>query len=217
MPVARVLLFATLPLFAACQMFASPADSDGPPPVRLQGELQQVDGALRFTPCNEQRSLEVLDAVELGLAEDMAMLGDGRGAVFADLAGRTAQADSEWAVEQLYRLEPESRGCADPDFRQLVLSASGNEPGWQVRINRKGLVLNRPEQPPLALPYLEEQLPAGGIAISSEANGQRLDLWVAPQRCVDSMSGAVRHLTAELRVDGQVQRGCAYFGGARSQ
>src|SRR5690606_29414942 len=163
-----------------------------------------------------QRRLLVLDAVELGLADDVAMLSDGRGVLFADLAGRRAQAENEWAVEQLYRLEPEGRGCADPEFRHLVLSASGNEPGWQVRINRKGLILDRPGLPPLALPYLEEQLPAGGANISSEANGQRLDLWVAPQRCVDSMSGAVRHLTAELRLDGQVQRGCASFGGARS-
>jgi putative lipoprotein len=33
---------------------------------------------------------------------------------------------------------------------------------------------------------------------------------------VDPANGSVQHLTAELRVNGQVQRGCAYFGGMRN-
>jgi len=73
----------------------------------------------------------------------------------------------------------------------------------------------RPAAP--GLPYLEEQLPEGRFNLSSEANGQRLELWLAPQRCVDSMSGAVQHLSAELRLNGEVQRGCASFGGARNR
>ena len=56
----------------------------------------------------------------------------------------------------------------------------------------------------------------GRLNLSSEANGQRLDLWVARQRCVDGMSGGVQHLSAELRLNGQVLRGCAYLGGARN-
>jgi putative lipoprotein len=31
------------------------------------------------------------------------------------------------------------------------------------------------------------------------------------------MSGTVQHLSAELRLNGQVQRGCASIGGARSR
>jgi putative lipoprotein len=77
------------------------------------------------------------------------------------------------------------------------------------------LLLERPDQQALALPYLEEQLPGGQTNFSTEANDQRLELWVAPQRCLDSATGAVNHLTAELRLDGQTLRGCAYCGGAR--
>jgi len=40
---------------------------------------------------------------------------------------------------------------------------------------------------------------------------------VAPQRCVDSRNNGVQFLSAELRVNGEVQRGCATFGGARNQ
>ena len=78
-------------------------------------------------------------------------------------------------------------------------------------------MLERSGQPAQALPYLEEQLPEGRLNLTSEANGQRLELWIAPQRCVDTKTGAVQSLSAELRVDGQVQRGCAYFGGARTR
>jgi putative lipoprotein len=77
-------------------------------------------------------------------------------------------------------------------------------------------VLERDGQPALAVPYLEEQLGDGRFDLSTEANGQKVELWVAPQRCVDSVSGSVQHMSAELRVNGAVQRGCAYFGGARN-
>jgi putative lipoprotein len=37
-------------------------------------------------------------------------------------------------------------------------------------------------------------VPGGGLTLTSEANGQHVELWVAPQRCVDSATGAIRHL-----------------------
>ncbi|PRD18424.1 UNVERIFIED_CONTAM: hypothetical protein NCL1_60616, partial [Trichonephila clavipes] len=113
--------------------------------------------------------------------------------------------DGRFEVSQLYRLQGEGHGCEDLNFKRLTLRASGTEPFWQLEVGSKGLVLNRPEHEPLALPYLEEQLPEGRLNFSSEANGQRLELWVAPQRCVDGMSGAVNHLSAELRLDGQLK------------
>ena len=105
---------------------------------------------------------------------------------------------------------------ANGDFADLLLRASGHEPDWSIAVSNQGLVLHRPGQEPQALPYLEEQLPEGRLNLSSEANGQRLELWVAKQRCVDSMSGTVQHLSAELRLNGQVLRGCGYLGGARN-
>ena len=125
--------------------------------------------------------------------------------------------DGRFEVSRLYRLQGEGHGCDDINFKRLTLRASGNEPFWQVEVGSKGLVLNRPDQPPLALPYLEEQLPEGRLNFSSEANGRRLELWVAPQRCIDGMSGAVSHLSAELRIDGQTLRGCGYYGGSRNE
>lgn len=78
------------------------------------------------------------------------------------------------------------------------------------------MVLKREGQPDLALPFVEEQVGDGRFSLSTEANNQHIELWVAPQRCTDSANGSVQHLGAELRINGQVQRGCGYFGGARN-
>ena len=62
---------------------------------------------------------------------------------------------------------------------------------------------------------LASEMTGWTINLMTEANNQHIELWVAPQRCVDSASGSLQHMTAELRVNGQVQRGCAAFGGSR--
>lgn len=220
MSITRSLLatLALLPLVTACQVYTG--KPEGPPPAtRLQGEVRMQDGALLFTPCQEQRRFTLSGGnVE---REAMSLLAGGRTSLFADLGGQLGGSQSQgndgrFEVSRLYRLQAEGHGCDDLNFKRLLLRASGQEPAWQVEVGSKGLVLNRPNQSPLALPYLEEQMPDERISFSSEANGQRLELWVAPQRCVDATSGTLNPLGAELRLDGQVLRGCAHFGGMRN-
>ncbi|WP_313517594.1 hypothetical protein [Pseudomonas sp.] len=219
---ARYWIYALLPLFAGCVY--NPANDAAPkPPVRLQGELDLVDGQMLLRPCQEQRHFALTDAAGIGLLEDVReLLGGGSGPLFADLRGnyaasRISGTDGEFKVEQRYRLQNDAHGCDNPNYPRLLLHAGGQQPDWNVEVGERGLMLERSGQPAQGLPYLEEQLPEGRLNLTSEANGQRLELWIAPQRCVDGKTGAVQSLSAELRVDGQVQRGCAYFGGARTQ
>lgn len=223
MSITRTLLttFALLPLLAACQVYTG--KPEGPPSAtRLQGQLLAQNGQLLFTPCQEQRRFTLNDSGNTGIDREAArLLEDGQASLFVDLAGRLGGSqgngsDGRLDVSRLYRVQGEGHGCDDLNFKRLTLRASGNEPFWQVAVGGKGLVLNRPGQEPLALPYLEEQLPDERLSFSSEADGRRLELWLTPQRCVDGMSGAVNHLAAELRLDGQVLRGCAHFGGMRN-
>lgn len=222
MPSTRFLLFALLPLFAACQTFNGKPANPAAGQIRLQGELSAEAGHLLFRPCQEQRRFTVKDSGDSGLTREAAMLfAENPAPLFADLRGtlggsQAADVDGELTVKRFYRVQHEGHGCDDPNFKRLIVRASGHEPEWNLNVSGKGLVLERQGQPPLALPYLEEQLPDGLFNITSEANGQRLQLWLAPQRCVDSMTGAITPLAAELRLDGQVQRGCAYYGAARS-
>lgn len=216
-----IAIIALLPLFAGCQMFASqPASVSKAGLTRMQGELTAADGQLLFQPCQEQRRFVVNDAGGTGVLQEAAALSDTQGKLFADLRGsistsKTAGADSQLDLEKLYRVERLGSACDNPDFKRLILRAGGNAPQWSVNVTGKGMVIDRAGQPPLALPYLEEQLGEGRFNLSSEANNQHIELWVAPQHCVDSVSGSVQHMSAELRVNGQVQRGCAYFGGSR--
>lgn len=217
MRVARSLvLVALLPLFAACQLLDGPRESASHVgQTRLQGQLTAADGKLLFQPCNEQRSYVVNDTGGTSVLQEAATLADDQGKLFADVRGRIT-ASGQLDLEQLYRVERSGTACDDPDFKQLTLRAAGHGPEWNVRVSGKGMVIDRAGQPPLALPYVEEQLGDGRFNLSTEANSQRIELWVAPQRCVDSSTASVQHMSAELRIDGQVQRGCGYFGGSRN-
>lgn len=213
---------ALVPLLASCQVFTPQPAHKSAAATRLQGELSLQDGQLLLRPCQEQRRFVIDDDGSTGIGREAAgMLNDGAGSLFVDLRGQLsatpeAGLDGKLVPSQVYRLQAEGPGCEDLNFKRSSLRASGQEPGWSVLVSSRGLVLDRPGQEPLALPYLEEQLPEGRFNLSSEANGERLELWVAPQRCVDSMSGTVQHLSAELRLNGKVLRGCASFGGARN-
>ncbi|WP_407296399.1 COG3650 family protein [Stutzerimonas zhaodongensis] len=214
----RVLLLSLLPVFAGCQSLRLDNEPPPQPTERLQGTITQRDGALHFSACQGRRNLVLLDSGATGLPDDArALIAGSNQPLFADIRGRlkSQTGDSgQLHLTQVYRLQAQGRGCNDDAFSQLLLLASGHEPGWSVTITGSGLLLERSGQPAVALPYLQEQLPSGQTSFSTEANNQRLDLWVAPQRCLDSATGAVSHLTAELRVNGQTLRGCAYYGGA---
>jgi putative lipoprotein len=215
MRVARSLvLVALLPLFAACQLLDGPRENASHVgQTRLQGQLTAADGKLLFQPCHEQRSYVVNDTGGTSVLQEAATLADDQGKLFADVRGRVV--DSRLDLEQLYRVERSGTACDDPNFKLLILRAAGHSPEWNVKVSGKGMVIDRAGQPPLAVPYVEEQLGDGRFNLSTEANNQHIELWVAPRRCVDSSTGSVQHMSAELRIDGQVQRGCGYFGGSR--
>lgn len=216
MRVARSLVVvALLPLFAACQLFDGQRESASHVgQTRMQGQLTAADGKLVFQPCQEQRQLVINDIGGTSVLQEAATLADGQGKLFADVRGKVV--GDRLDLTQLYRVERSGSACDDPNFKLLILRAAGHGPEWNVKVSGKGMVIEREGQPPLAVPYVEEQLGDGRFNLSSEANSQRIELWVAPQRCVDSSSGSVQHMSAELRIDGQVQRGCGYFGGSRN-
>lgn len=216
-----LILFALLPVFAGCQLFNSQPVDTGTSLTRLQGELVPANGLLVFQPCVGQQRYVVRDSADTTLVQDAADMPDQSGPLFADIRGnfiasKTPGTDGEVQLQQLYRLERSSTACKDPNFKQLTVYANGNGPAWNIKAGAKGLILQREGQPQLALPYVEEQAGDGRFSLSTEANNQRIELWVAPQRCTDTATGSVQHLGAELRINGQVQRGCGYFGGARN-
>lgn len=221
MHVARsIAILALLPLFAGCQMFSSqPATPSKAGLTRMQGELSAADGKLLFQPCQDTRRYVVNDTSGTSVLQETADLSDQPGKIFADLRGKLSAAaagtEGQVDLQQLYRLERSNTACDDPEFKRMILRASGHKPQWSLKASGKGMVLEREGQVALAVPYLEEQLGEGRFNLATEANGQHIELWAVPQRCVDPVTGSVQHMSAELRVNGQVQRGCASFGGSR--
>ncbi|WP_397451731.1 COG3650 family protein [Pseudomonas sp. NA-150] len=214
-----LLMFALLPIFAGCQMFSAKPENPNQGLTRMQGQLTAEGGQLWFQPCNSQRRFSIIDNGNTGVLQEAGALAARKGALFADLRGGFVAGsgmDGQVNMQQLYRVERSATACNDANFKKLLVHASGTAPAWAANVNEKGMVLSREGKDSVAFPYVEEQLPDGRLDLSTEANGQRIELWVAPQRCVDPVDGSVQHLTAELRVNGQVQRGCAYYGGARN-
>lgn len=219
-----VLMFALLPVFAGCQLLPShtePASVSKAGMIRMQGILSGDNGKLFFEPCNEQRRYAVTDKGNTGVLQEAASVVDKSGKAFADVRGnfvasRAQGSDGQADVYQLYRVERPNGACEDANFKRLTIHASGNGPKWNLNASGKGLVLEREGMEPFAVPYLEEQLPDGRFNLVTDANDQHVELYVAPQRCVDPANGSVQHLTAELRVNGEVRRGCAYFGAMRN-
>ncbi|UVK89663.1 hypothetical protein LOY52_06220 [Pseudomonas sp. B21-051] len=216
MRVARSLIVvALLPLFAACQLLDGSRESASHiGQTRMQGQLTAADGKLVFQPCGEQRQYVVNDIGGTSVLQEAATLADQQGKLFADVRGKIA--GDRLDLGQLYRVERSGTACDDPNFKLLILRAAGHGPEWNVKVSGKGMVIDREGQPALAVPYVEEQLGDGRFNLSSEANNQHIELWVAPQRCIDSSTGSVQHMNAELRIDGKVERGCGYFGGSRN-
>ncbi|HEY8331486.1 MAG TPA: hypothetical protein VIO83_09190 [Pseudomonas sp.] len=222
MRIAPVLAVALLPLLGGCQWLPWSAKQPEPAPLRLQGELTRSAGELVLQPCHQQRRLSITAEDSLGLPYAVARLQQSeQQPLFVDLAGRLQEdasgEQSRLRVNRLYRLQQGAhQGCNDAQFKRLIVRASGNEPGWAVSVSALGMMLERPGVEPLALPYVEERLPDGSLSFTSEADGRRVELWLTPGRCVDSMSGALGHLQARLQLDRQPPlMGCAALGGAR--
>lgn len=222
MPYLRTAALLTLfPLLGACQMLglgtSQPLPNAGL--TRMQGALVGEAGQLLFQPCGEHRRFAVSDVGNTGVLQEAAALAVKPGTLFVDLRGsfdasKTGGMDGTLKLARLYRIERSNAACSDPNFKLQTVHASGHAPEWELKVSGNGMVLNRAGEPPLALPYLEEQLPDGRLNLSSAANDQHIDVWLAPQRCVDGAS--VQFLSAEIRINGQAQRGCGYFAGARS-
>lgn len=215
MRVAPLVALGLLSMLAGCQSLSWSEKAAESAPQRLQGELSRNGAGLQLRPC-QGGAAQPVDADEsLGLPFVLARLQQEHpGPVFADLGGRGTSAGLH--VSQLYRLQPGLQACGDTQFARLIAHAAGNAPAWSVSVSPQGMILERSGAKPQALPYVEERLPDGSMSFTSEANGHRLELWLAPGRCADSQSGALSHLQARLILDGAAPlTGCAAQGGLR--
>jgi putative lipoprotein len=210
-------------VLAGCQSTPSDdvASSKALQGVRMQGDLRLANDQLLFRPCQEHRFFQISDVNNTSIINDAHELtaDSGANSLFADLRGKmksggSAGSDGVFAVSEVYRMQYTGPGCSDPNFKRITLRATGHTPEWGVMVSGQGMVVASNDRSQQALPYLQEQLPDGSRSLSTEANGERVELWVRPQRCVDSDTGTLQSLQAELRINGKSMSGCAHYGGA---
>jgi putative lipoprotein len=224
MPSPKRLLLALIPLFSGCQLLHSTPEAPKQQVVRMQGEISLQGSNWRFKPCQESRYFSLEETADSTVLEDARQLQSQQpGTLFADLQGdlqtaKDSQSEGNLLITKSYRLQTADgqSGCSDPNFEHLVVQANAQDGQWSISINSQGLLLNRPDQEPLAVPYIEEQLPDGRFDFSTQANGESINLWIAPERCVDAKQQRIQSLSATLNLNGQLTQGCAYFGGARN-
>lgn len=223
-------------LLSGCQLLAgdpthvaSAAPTEG---ERWQGLLDLRHDPPHLQPCGEGRRFRLVDRRHDLADKGRALLLHGQSpeqqALFVDLRARASNLPHTnnqlptLELTHLYRLERGAQGCGnllkDRDKDALLVQASGSQPHhWAVRISAKGLLFTQDKQPPMALPYLVEQLPEGRANYSTEANGKRLQLWIAPQACEDLNRGLITPLSATLQLNQTIWHGCAYYGQSFSQ
>lgn len=87
--------------------------------------------------------------------------------------------------------------------------AVGNEPGWHLTIDEKGLVLVTDYgQTTLTAPAPQPQMAGTGTRYQARASGRTVVVTVQRLTCADTMSGMPWPATVEVTVDGKRYAGC---------
>lgn len=193
-----------------------------PAGTRWQGIVHLEANGFWLHPCGEAQRRIMLRLHTEQDVELRSLVTQKTPQIFADIRGLMSSAaqpaqgnEGILTVTQVYRLKQATQySCMLATNQKLAFRAYGYNPDWTISITPKGLLLDRPGETPKALPYVEEQLPGERTSFSTEANGQRIELWVAPQRCQEP--SGFTHLSATLHINGQGLRGCAYIGTERA-
>jgi putative lipoprotein len=194
----------------------------------FRGMVVLGHGAHSFRECGAVGDLVVVDSTSGELESAYAGLAsDAREPVYVELIGRSGPPPSEdrgagyagWLVAlELRRASPqgESFGCERQPLDALLL-ARGNEPFWNVTVSRTRILYQDPEHlDGIVFPPVPPELLGGRRLYRSERAGvdEPGDILIdaEPKPCRDSMSGEYFHMSAEVRLDGRVLRGCAALG-----
>lgn len=90
------------------------------------------------------------------------------------------------------------------------LAAHGTEPFWGVKLEGSRLTLSRPDHSDVAATTVLKHLaPTSASWEGRTADGRVLSLAVVQIDCSDGMSDRQYGLGAEVRLDGEVLKGCA--------
>lgn len=91
-----------------------------------------------------------------------------------------------------------------------IITALGNEPFWNAKIDGDTLVYSTPENIDGTTITISRFAGNGGLGLSGTISGEALLLAITPGECSDTMSDRTYPFTATLTIGDDQRNGCAY-------
>lgn len=91
-----------------------------------------------------------------------------------------------------------------------IITAVGNEPFWNAKIDGDTLVYSTPENIDGTKITISRFAGNGGLGLSGTISGEALLLAITPGECSDTMSDRTYPFTATLTIGDDQRNGCAY-------
>ena len=91
-----------------------------------------------------------------------------------------------------------------------IITALGNEPFWNAKIDGDTLTYSTPENIDGTAIAISRFAGNGGLGLSGTLSGEALLLAITPGECSDTMSDRTYPFTATLTIGDNQRNGCAY-------
>lgn len=194
-----------------------------------RGTVVFASGGLLFTPCGAQTRYWVVDETREQELErihrELAPQGE---PLFVDVHGFIgpppdvavrARIERALSMTEVRRAAPLGPQCAE-DLARFEVRARGTDPAWSLEVSRERVSFRRDGGDEQAFPYAQPVASGGGLLYAVRLDGpppRAIGVLVRRERCVDPASGAIYSLSAEVGVDGETFKGCAWAGEAARQ
>ena len=199
-------------LFSALGLALPAAAQDPVLPVAeeqiARGLLMQHDGKMIFAPCRD-RSYANVEDVSPGAAVTVALgelgLADGKN-LYVEFLGKSEGGNLRVSAVNFARTETR---CQQPGGTEESWRAAGNGPAWSLAVGAGQLLLKRAGKPDLQLAHGEIRSEGTTTQIPT-AEKATAEWRFYRQICRDKGASMLFGWQAELKVDGEVLKGCAW-------
>lgn len=178
-------------------------------PKLAYGLMMKQGDKLVFSPCRDRSYALVedvsADGAVVGGLEQVGLAAGKK--LYVELLGVTDGLALKASGLNLARTDGR---CQQPGGADESWLAAGNAAAWALAAGGEQVLLKRPGEPDLVLPYREFVRDGRLARYDGEAGGHALSLRFEQKTCHDVAADAVFGWTATLTVDGRTLQGCAW-------
>ena len=124
-------------------------------------------------------------------------------------AGPPAVSPLDQAIEVPGSAQEPAPNANSETLNTAAFTARGNEPFWLIDVSGDTAIYKTPENQSGRSIAVRRLVFAQGVEYAGELNGQVFALTIRGNDCVDSMSGARFPMSAQLKIGGRMNAGCA--------